>query len=127
MNSVSMATDVPLAPSDDRTRRLATLFDTHHLRLYRLARRLTTGPDDALDLVQDTFVRAARSSASIRPAYRAKKPGSSELSLISGATNGERLPSASDTNRNGVLPPTQETHRKQPCWPGLSSGVHLTR
>ena len=65
MNSVSMATDAPLAPSDDRAIRLATLFDTHHLRLYRLARRLTTGPDDALDLVQDTFVRAARSPASI--------------------------------------------------------------
>lgn len=65
MDSVSMATDVPLAPSDDRVSRLATLFDTHHPRLYRLARRLTTDPDDALDLVQDTFVRAARSSASI--------------------------------------------------------------
>ena len=65
MNSVSMATDIPLAPSDDRASRLATLFDTHHPRLYRLARRLTTGPDDALDLVQDTFVRAAQSQASI--------------------------------------------------------------
>lgn len=65
MNSASMATDIALAPADDRASRLATLFDTHHPRLYRLARRLTTGPDDALDLVQDTFVRAARSPASI--------------------------------------------------------------
>lgn len=64
MNSASIAADVPLAGSDDRTR-LATLFDTHHPRLYRLARRLTTRPEDALDLVQDTFVRAARSPASI--------------------------------------------------------------
>ena len=65
MNTASMATDVALAPSDDRASRLAALFDTHHPRLYRLARRLTTRPEDALDLVQDTFVRAARSPASI--------------------------------------------------------------
>lgn len=42
--------------------RLATLFDAHGDRLYRLARRLAPSADDALDLVQDVFVRLAKSS-----------------------------------------------------------------
>lgn len=45
--------------------RLGDLFDTHHQRLYRLARRMSRSADDARDLVQETFLRAARSPQSI--------------------------------------------------------------
>jgi hypothetical protein len=56
------AVDLPattgLVVPDDR---LGALFDLHHERLYRLARRLSATVEDARDLVQDTYVRAARS------------------------------------------------------------------
>jgi RNA polymerase sigma-70 factor (ECF subfamily) len=45
--------------------RLADLFDAHHQRLYRLARRMTRSQDAARDLVQDTFLRVARSPESV--------------------------------------------------------------
>lgn len=46
-------------------RRLGTLFDRHHLRLYRLARRLSGDPEEARDLVQQAFLRAAGRSDSL--------------------------------------------------------------
>jgi DNA-directed RNA polymerase specialized sigma24 family protein len=53
------------ATSDDRGERLAALFDAHEDRLYCLARRLAASGDDAGDLVQDTFLRAAQSLRSV--------------------------------------------------------------
>ena len=53
--------------------RLGTLFNTHADRLYRLARRLTPGADDALDLVQETFFKVAKSAALVPVGPRAEE------------------------------------------------------
>ena len=52
---------------DDPGSRLAALFDAHQARLFRLARRLAVSGEDARDLVQETFLRAARSPESVPP------------------------------------------------------------
>jgi RNA polymerase sigma-70 factor (ECF subfamily) len=52
-------------PTDDESGRLGLLFDQHHQRLFKLARRLSRSAEDAHDLVQDTFLRAARSPRSV--------------------------------------------------------------
>lgn len=53
--------------SQTATDRLARLFDAHHERLFRLARRLSADREEARDLVQETFLRAARRPGSVPP------------------------------------------------------------
>ena len=60
-----MARALPAVLTGSPGERLASLFDVHHDRLYRLARRLAPTTDDALDLVQDTFLKAARFPKSV--------------------------------------------------------------
>jgi RNA polymerase sigma-70 factor (ECF subfamily) len=59
---VSALPDVAVGSAVDR---LACLFDVHYARLYHLARRLAPSKDDALDLVQETFLKAAQFPKSI--------------------------------------------------------------
>jgi RNA polymerase sigma-70 factor (ECF subfamily) len=65
MSELNLARALPVAQASDPAERLAVLFDVHYDRLYRLARRLAASADDALDLVQETFLKAARSPRSI--------------------------------------------------------------
>jgi RNA polymerase sigma factor (sigma-70 family) len=45
--------------------RVSALFDAHADRLYRIARRLVSSRDDALDLLQETFLKIARSPKTV--------------------------------------------------------------
>jgi RNA polymerase sigma factor (sigma-70 family) len=65
MNDLSLARAVRLPTVSDAAKRLGVLFDAHYDRLYRLARRLASSADDAQDLVQETFLKAARFPRSI--------------------------------------------------------------
>ncbi len=51
--------------TDEAGERLGRLFDAQHQRLFRLALRLSSDVEEARDLVQETFLRAARKPASV--------------------------------------------------------------
>src|SRR5262249_41630618 len=65
MSGLPFAAAVPATLPHSAAERLAVLFDGHHERLYRLARRLGPTADDALDLIQETVVKAARAPGAI--------------------------------------------------------------
>jgi RNA polymerase sigma factor (sigma-70 family) len=70
MNMTMIARTVALGSSletarMDQAQRLEELFDRHYQRLYRLARRLSPTHDDARDLVQETYLRAAQKPISV--------------------------------------------------------------
>jgi RNA polymerase sigma factor (sigma-70 family) len=65
MNGPNVACALPAAVVGDPAERLTALFHIHYGRLFRLARRLAPSTDDALDLVQETFLRAAQSAQSV--------------------------------------------------------------
>jgi RNA polymerase sigma-70 factor, ECF subfamily len=61
----TLSVTVEALQSPTSTERLARLFDAHHDRLFRLARRLSSDREEARDLVQETFLRAARRPAAV--------------------------------------------------------------
>ena len=56
----SLSMPLPARTTETSEDLLAGLFDRHQERLYRLALRLSGEPETARDLVQETFLRAAR-------------------------------------------------------------------
>ena len=66
----SLTMPLPARTTETSDELLAGLFDRHQERLYRLALRMSSDAETARDLVQETFLRAAR-----RRALPAGEPG----------------------------------------------------
>ena len=64
VGGITIVADTDMAPERSEEW-LGELFDRHHDRLYRLAIRMTSEPEEARDLVQEAFLRAARRPGSI--------------------------------------------------------------
>jgi RNA polymerase sigma-70 factor, ECF subfamily len=73
MNGLPLACELPVTAAGTPADRLSGLVDTHYDRLYCLARRLVPTIDDARDLVQETFLKAARSVAGVPRGHSAEE------------------------------------------------------
>jgi len=70
MATTSVVIDIDLAAMNSRDaarERLERMFQDHHEFIWRLLRRLGTGPDPAADLVQQVYLIAAERLDDIRP------------------------------------------------------------
>jgi len=107
---------LPAAETDEASR-LGELFDVHHQRLYKLARRLSATADDARDLVQETFLRAARSARSIPDG-----PGTSaEAWLVRVLVNIQRDEWRRKTTRKRLDPEGEAHAAREPSSPDHES------
>ena len=71
--TVEAAATVAVDESAPPAERITRLFTAHRRRLYALARRLSSSSEDACDLVQETFLRAARAPGAIPDGLKAEE------------------------------------------------------
>lgn len=76
--------ELALQPSETESagERLGRLFDAQHQRLFRLALRLCSDAEEARDLVQEAFLRAARNPAALPSEKRAEEDRAGEAWLV---------------------------------------------
>jgi RNA polymerase sigma factor (sigma-70 family) len=94
---------------EDPAARVGALFDAHHQRLFRLARRLAGNAEDARDLVQETFLRAARSPLSV-PAGHSHEEAWLVRVLINICRDRWRQLAVRRTHNPTLTPPSATSH-----------------